>query len=679
MPIAGLSGVTSFDTVIAGGGHTFALDQQGRLWAWGLNHVGQLGLGNAISRNTPALVPIAGLSGVTSFDTIIVGGSYTLALDQQGRLWAWGLNESGQLGLGDTTNRNRPTLVSLTGLSGVSSFGALAVGWQHVLALDQQGRLWAWGLNESGQLGLGDTTNRNRPTLVSLTGLSGVSSFYAVIAGNTHTLAFDQQGRLWAWGNNAQGQLGLGDITDRNRPALVPIAGLSGVASFGAVVTGHSHVLAFDQAGRLRAWGLNSGGQLGLGDVIDRSSPTLISLAGLPGMRSFDTAIAGANHTLALDQQGRLWTWGANAQGQLGFGDNDNRNRPTRVTNLSTATIPLTKQLIAPESANLPDSMTFTFNLVPTTYEIGGTMSVVHSHTVNTQVTLDSDSDVDINNDMVITTESINLWQVINSIDFGTTTGVFVWNLEEQEGATGLPGMNYDTTRFQVRAWVDSDGGLVHVLVHNLTEVEGEDVAGTKVEPGPIFENAYFEGEGDLEISKVVEGDFANLNTPFNFTLTITEGPLGPIPLNLTGQIYNAANTPVSPPAGIVDISEGANTFTLRAGYRILIEDLPAGTAFVVHEAATTNFQPSAVVTTPGIGTPTFSSAGVSQSLTTASRNIAPNVVSTVVFTNHYNWVPPTGLAIAGISLIPFILTAFLLIALLTSRRRRAIETLPLA
>jgi len=686
VPLAGLSGVTSFDTIIAGGSHTLAFDQQGRLWAWGANANGQLGLVDTADRDRPTLVPLSGLSGVTSFDTIVAGGSHTLALDQDGRLWAWGSNIAGQLGLGDTANRSCPTLVPLAGLSEVTSFDTIMAGANHTFAFDQDDRLWVWGWNAYGQLGLGDATYRVTPVIMPLAGLAAggipVDSFDTIITGGNHTFAFDQQGRLWAWGANANGQLGLGDITSRNRPTHLTLSGLVAgdipVTSFEAIIGGGAHTFALDQQGRLWAWGQNTHGQLGLGDNINRDTPTFVPLAGLSGVIPLMSVVAGNQHTVALDRGGRLWTWGPNHVGQLGDGTATGRNRPVRITNLiyPLPTIPLTKQLTAAESVDLSDDITFTFNLVPTVYEIDGINSVAHSHAISTQITLNDDSDRQVVAGVATTTSSINLWQILSNIDFGSTTGVFVWNLEEEAGSSGIVGMNYDDARFQVRAWVDSTGQVVHVLVYNLTTIEGEDVSGSKMYP--IFENE-LDAEGDLEISKVVEGEFANLATLFNFTLTLTDGPLTSIPTTLPGQIYNADNLPVSPPGGIVEISAGANTFTLQHGQRIVIQGLPAGTIFSVTEAATMQFQPQAVTTIPDVGAYTVT-ANQGESLATASHAIVSGDVSTtVVFTNFYGWVPPTGLTIAGISMIPFIVVALLLAATLASRRRRAIETLPLA
>ena len=371
MPLTGLSGVTSFDTVVTGTNHTLALDQAGRLWAWGSNSQGQLGIGNVIQQNRPVLVSLVGLTGVTSFDMVVVGGSYTLAFDQDGRLWAWGRNNESQLDIGSVAAQHRPVLVSLVGLTGVTSFNMVVAGSQHTLAFDQQGRLWAWGRNASGQLGIGNTSDQNRPVLVPLAGLSGVTSFDTAIAGSFHTLALDQQGRLWVWGLNGNGQLGIGNVANQNRPVLVSLVGLSEVTSFDAVMAGRYHTLAFDQQGRLWAWGNNGNGRLGDGTTVDRHRPVLMSLVGLNGATSFDTVAGGRYHTLALDQTGRLWAWGGNVQGQLGDGTTTDRHRPTQITFLGSSAYPLSITQITPQGFNIATTnqaitVTFDRQVLPT-------------------------------------------------------------------------------------------------------------------------------------------------------------------------------------------------------------------------------------------------------------------------------------------------------------------------
>ncbi len=141
---------------------------------------------------------------------VLAAGHYhTLAIQKDGSLWAWGRNDYGQLGLGDTTDRIAPVQVG-TGTKWV----AVAAGGDHSLGLTIDGRLWAWGNNEAGQLGLGNANEKWCPTLVG-------TGYVAVAAGAYHSLGLKADGSLWAWGWNNYGQLGLGDTTNRLSPTQI--------------------------------------------------------------------------------------------------------------------------------------------------------------------------------------------------------------------------------------------------------------------------------------------------------------------------------------------------------------------------------------------------------------------------------------------------------------------------
>ena len=313
-------------SVVAGYNHSLALDDRGRVLAWGYNYYGQLGDGSSLTRLSPVLANLSPLNG-SMVVTVAAGESHSLAFDDQGRLWAWGSNSYGQLGDGSTTNRSSPVQVNLTSLND-SKAVSVAAGSSHSLALDDQGRLWAWGANSYGQLGDGSSMGRSSPVLVNLSPLNG-STVVAVAAGAFYSLALDDQGRLWAWGYNVSGQLGDGSTTNRSSPVQVDLTPLNG-SKVVAISAGASHSLALDDQGRLWAWGYNYYGQLGDGSSTTRFSPVQVDLSPLNG--SMVVAVsAGSQHSLALDGQGRLWTWGYNPNGQLGDGSTTNRSSPVQV------------------------------------------------------------------------------------------------------------------------------------------------------------------------------------------------------------------------------------------------------------------------------------------------------------------------------------------------------------
>ncbi|HQY47701.1 MAG TPA: FG-GAP-like repeat-containing protein, partial [Usitatibacteraceae bacterium] len=291
--VPGVAGVTA---LAAGANHALVARSDGTVLAWGFNASGQLGDGTTQSR-TSAVAP-AGLGFVKA---VAAGRHHSLALTPGGAVFAWGLNDDGQVGDG-TAAATRTTPVAVAGLA--SGVKAIAAGGRHSLALRDDGTVLAWGANEAGQVGDGTTAQRRSPTLV--TGLAGV---VAIAAGDSHSLALKADGTLWAWGANGFGQLGLGD--NANRPVPTAVAALGG--GVGLVAAGEFHTLAVKAGGALFAWGRNANSQLGDGANADRSLPVAVaSPAGVVAIA------AGGRHSAALDAERRLFVYGDNFFGQVG-------------------------------------------------------------------------------------------------------------------------------------------------------------------------------------------------------------------------------------------------------------------------------------------------------------------------------------------------------------------------
>jgi alpha-tubulin suppressor-like RCC1 family protein len=287
------SGVTS---VAAGVDQSLAI-QNGSVYSWGSNQYGELGDGTTTERDTP--VPVTGLPlGVTS---IAGGSSFSLAI-QNGNVYAWGNNQDGELGDGTGFQRNTPVLVT-----GLNSATAIAAGGLHSVAI-QNGSVYAWGYNLDGELGNGTTTQYYTP--VAVTGLtSGVT---AIAVGYRHCLAV-QNGALYAWGANNLGQLGDNDA-EFNATTPVSVSGLSSGVT--AIAAGENHSLAV-QNGNVYAWGDNSDGQIGDGTGTRRLTPEQIDPTDL---HNIIAVAAGAFTSYALSSDGSIWDWGEAGYGNLGLG-----------------------------------------------------------------------------------------------------------------------------------------------------------------------------------------------------------------------------------------------------------------------------------------------------------------------------------------------------------------------
>ena len=314
---------------------TTPVDAQGTLavWAFGGNNYGQLGNGTTINRTTPVQVKDPGGVGFLTGVGAIAGGRYHSLALKDGTVWAWGFNDSGQLGDGTTINRTTPVQVS--GLTGVA---AIASGYGHSLALKTDGTAWAWGQNNGGQLGNGTSTIFGATTTpVQVCESGGCSNGYltgvaAIAGGFFHSLALKTDGTVWAFGVNSTSQLGDGTTAIlRNTPVQVCASGgcsngyLTGVS---AIAGGSSNSLALKTDGTVWAWGLNTGGQLGDGTTTNKNTP--VQVLGLTGV----SAIAsGLFHFLVL-KDGTAWAWGSNSRGQLGDGTTTFRATPVQVKGL---------------------------------------------------------------------------------------------------------------------------------------------------------------------------------------------------------------------------------------------------------------------------------------------------------------------------------------------------------
>ncbi len=292
-----VSGLADATAIASGANHVLALRRDGSVAAWGYGGAGQLGHGVETHRELTPVVP-AGLANVTA---VAAGEFHSLALKADGSVWAWGLNTDGQCGTGSTAVARHLTPQQVPGISAAI---AIAAGGKHSLALLADGSVVAWGNNASGQLGNGTTTSSAAPVAVS--GLA--AGVISLAAGGAHSLAIRADGTLAAWGDNTFGQLGDGTTLNRNAPVTVTALG-NRVARIAA---GANHTLALKSGGALYAWGANANSQLGDGATANRSAPFLV--ASRPNMVAIG---AGAKHSGGINARGELFLWGDNYFGQV--------------------------------------------------------------------------------------------------------------------------------------------------------------------------------------------------------------------------------------------------------------------------------------------------------------------------------------------------------------------------
>ncbi len=210
------SNVSNVIAIASGNNHLLALNNDGTVRAWGYNLNGQIGDGTTTTQPNPANVRADVNSDFGNIKSIAAGYNHSFAVknDATAMLWAWGKNSNGQLGNGTTTNSLYPAKVKLSDNSDFSDIKSIAGGENHSLALKNDGTVWAWGDNSKGQLGDGSKTQRINPVQVQ-----NLDHVIFIAAGANHSLAIRNDGSLWAWGDNASGQLG----DKAPKPCLTPV------------------------------------------------------------------------------------------------------------------------------------------------------------------------------------------------------------------------------------------------------------------------------------------------------------------------------------------------------------------------------------------------------------------------------------------------------------------------
>jgi len=315
---AGLPGNgTDWTAIAAGADHTVALKADGTLWAWGANYFGQLGRGiigfPLVSSPSPVQVGVA-----RDWVAVAAGAYSSVALKSDGSLWAWGRNNSGQLGNNDISGATQSSPVAVLN-PGASVYVAVSITNQHVLALQADGTLWRWGSNLFGQLGMNEVNSVPHATPVQfVTGDPLIdNAWIAVSAGGWHSVAQQSDGTLWSWGSNSVGQLGNGSGT-----AISPApARMGSDADWAGFSAGEFHTKAFKRNGSLWSWGANNAGQLGIGGVTDPLPHNLpVQITSPTGISSITAVAAGFGQSLSARADGSLFAWGDNSRGQLGTG-----------------------------------------------------------------------------------------------------------------------------------------------------------------------------------------------------------------------------------------------------------------------------------------------------------------------------------------------------------------------
>ncbi|KAM7529011.1 hypothetical protein LguiB_032421 [Lonicera macranthoides] len=308
-------------SVTCGADHTVAYSQsRTQVYSWGWGDFGRLGHGNSSDLFTPQ--PIKALHGL-QIRQIACGDSHCLAVTMEGEVQSWGRNQNGQLGLGTIEDSLVPQKIE--SFKGVS-VKMVAAGAEHTAAVTVDGEIYGWGWGRYGNLGLGDRNDRLVPEKVSV---GDGEKMVLVACGWRHTISVSSSGGLYTYGWSKYGQLGHGDFEDHLVPHKLEaleehiISQISG---------GWRHTMALSSEGKLYGWGWNKFGQVGVGDNVDHCSPMEVKF---PQEQKVVQISCGWRHTLAVTERNNVFSWGRGTNGQLGNKESMDRNTPTIIDALS--------------------------------------------------------------------------------------------------------------------------------------------------------------------------------------------------------------------------------------------------------------------------------------------------------------------------------------------------------
>ena len=296
------------------------IDLNDKVWFFGENDVGQLGLGDIKNRYSPSPLHIKA-------KMISLGHSHSILIDMNDNVFSFGNNQYGQLGLGNNDNRSVPVQIQNIKAKSISC------GESHSIIIDLQDNVFSFGRNFSGELGLGDVIDRNYPVQVTLP--INEENFLdehiavkakSVACGGYHTMLIDLEDNLYSCGNNTYYQLGL----PGNNNKLIPTPFNRKIKS---VATGGFHTIIIDLEDNVWTFGYNDFGQLGLGNTDNKKEPISVLLANKTEIKA-QKIICGYLHSVIIDLENDIYVFGSSIYNQLGLNNIEDIYVPTKVPDL---------------------------------------------------------------------------------------------------------------------------------------------------------------------------------------------------------------------------------------------------------------------------------------------------------------------------------------------------------
>lgn len=302
--------------------HTSVLDNKSQLHVFGSTLNGRLGLGDSDELFIAKPTLVSSLSGVQHVDC---GDNHSVAVANEGEVYTWGVGSWGRLGLGHQADVSAPSKVEMSEKALDAVCGAY-----HTLVLGTSGKVYGFGWHNQGRIGVGSSDETlTIETPLEIEALTSADRIVSIAAGQGGSVAVTAGGKLYTWGSGSFGALGHGDSKDQWAPKQVEsVKDLT----FVRAAMGANHALALTTDGQVYSWGHNASKQLGRSDAKEDPLPGKVSV---PGDVKIVSVACGKSHSVAIAEDGTVFTWGLGSRGVLGHGSESTVAKPTAVAALS--------------------------------------------------------------------------------------------------------------------------------------------------------------------------------------------------------------------------------------------------------------------------------------------------------------------------------------------------------
>ena len=315
--------------VSEGKSHACLLNDNGNVYCWGDNDLGQLGTGDNIKSSEPEIVSQEGVMKEAKIVDISLGSDHSCALDSKGKVYCWGNNNYGQLGVGPADRKFYPTEIDMSDALYNRTVVSLKSGDESVCVLDQIGDAFCWGRNNKGQLGNGTEEDSDTPVKVYDKGVLAGKVLKTLDLYSGHACAVDDDGGVYCWGSNYSKQLGNGTIENSSVPVRAVSIDMPEDVRNVMVSVGWAHTCSVDEDSNIYCWGLIKLGEEEELDIVN-DLPVMIDKGDASGKAVYQID-SGFYYNCLIDEEGKVYCWGKNSNGQLGDSSDIFRDFPVMV------------------------------------------------------------------------------------------------------------------------------------------------------------------------------------------------------------------------------------------------------------------------------------------------------------------------------------------------------------